>query len=144
MWRSRPSANIVVANMQWWEKRRKNFHLFLSELTIEEIAQGDSEAVEKRLQFIDEIPILQLNKEIMDLGNEIIVQHALPPKAGDDAIHIAYAAVYNIDFLLTWNCRHIANEVKKASIARLIESKQYKSPFLLTPQAFMEIENERQ
>ena len=104
---------IVLAQRQitreWWRDAAKSFDLFVSDLVVSEIGHGDSLAANARLEAVASIPILGLDAESEALTQRLLKIAALPPKAQDDALHIAVATVNGMDFLLTWNCTHIAN-----------------------------------
>jgi predicted nucleic acid-binding protein len=139
---ARPSRDLIVAAHQritdeWWEKRRNHFQLYISSLVVEEAEQGDKEAAQKRLQILQDIPLLKWNSEISDLADQFVKQKALVEKARDDALHIATAALYHLDFLLTWNCRHIANEEIQKKIAKICAEMGYEMPRICTPQTLI-------
>lgn len=110
----RPSNNLILmANFEitrrWWETRSSQFSLYISQVVLDEAAQGDSEIAIKRLEILQNLPVLELNEAIQDLAAQFLTKSNLPSKASDDAIHIATATVHGLDYLLTWNCKHIAN-----------------------------------
>ncbi|MCP4696806.1 MAG: type II toxin-antitoxin system VapC family toxin, partial [Gammaproteobacteria bacterium] len=110
----RMSRDLIVAGHQqitqeWWETRKPGFELYGSQLLIKEAGAGDKEASQKRLAVLADIPLLELNREVGNFGGLLISGNVLPPKAVEDAIHIAVATVHSMDYLLTWNCNHIAN-----------------------------------
>ena len=134
-----PSRNLLAAawqslTVEWWKKRRKLFEVFVSELVIEEAGRGDSEAAERRLKAIEGIPLLKLTDSAVELSKKLISEGALPTKATDDALHIALSAVHNIDYLLTWNCRHIDNAEMKPLVRSVIIANGYNYPEICTPQ----------
>jgi predicted nucleic acid-binding protein len=134
-----PSRNILAAawqslTVEWWEKRKNFFEVFVSELVIEEAGRGDSEAVARRLEAIKGIPLLKLTDSAVELSKKLISEGVLPVKAADDALHIALSAVHNIDYLLTWNCRHIDNAEMKPLIRSVIITNGYNYPEICTPQ----------
>ena len=138
----KPSRNILSIAWQsltaeWWEVHRKEFGLFISELVLEEARRGDSEAAAKRLEVLEHIPILDLNDQVLKLAKELIAEEALPAKAADDALHISAAVVHNMDYLLTWNCRHIDNAETKPKIREIITRKGYHYPEICTPQELL-------
>lgn len=109
-----PSRDLVIAAHQqvtrdWWEARRRNFELRISQFVLDEASSGDESASEARLQSLDGIPLLDVTESARELAEQILRAGAVPSKAALDAGHIAVAAVHGVDFLLTWNCRHIAN-----------------------------------
>ena len=120
---SRPSKNLIVAAHQristdWWEQRRYRFWCCVSEIVMGEISVGDEEEVPKRLEIVKDLPILSATEEAEFLTDIIIQKGIIPKKAGTDAAHIAIAAAHKVDYLLTWNCKHLAN----AQIVRRIRT----------------------
>lgn len=143
---ARPSRDVVInANQQlaqeWWENRH-NFDLLVSELVVDEISKGESLMVQKRLDLIQDIPLLDFNDEARDLAKEILRQNVLPPKATLDVFHIAVTVVHKIDFLLTLNCKHIANAFIFRRIEKICSEFGYETPIVCTPQGILEKENE--
>jgi len=118
---ARPSRDVRVAawqqlTAQWWEEARNQYDLFTSELTLLEAAAGNAEAAERRLGSLKEIAQLAIDEEARDLATRLISQGGVPAQAEADALHIAISAVHRIDYLLTWNCRHIDNATRKPMI----------------------------
>ena len=74
-----------------------------------EAAKGDHDAVQSRLEILQELPVLEIEQECVEIADIFFSKASLPEKARDDALHVAIATYYKIDFLLTWNCRHLAN-----------------------------------
>ena len=109
----------------------------MSDLVYDEISRGDSETAAKRLRVIEDILVLEMNEETNRLAEEIIRCHGIPRKAIGDAGHVACAAVHDINYIMTWNCRHIANEFRKPLIERLIRDRGFKPPVLTTPQLLL-------
>lgn len=114
--RARPSRDVVnLAHQQvtqeWWERHRRGFNLYVSELVLYEISRGDVAAAESRLDLVRGFPVLRITGEARTLADRIFGATRLPDKAAPDALHVALAAVNGMDFLLTWNCTHIANGV---------------------------------
>ncbi|MBN1515709.1 type II toxin-antitoxin system VapC family toxin [Candidatus Sumerlaeota bacterium] len=110
------TAGWQQVTMQWWDECRCEYDLFTSELVIAEISAGDEEAVERRLRAMDGINELPIDDAVETLAEELIKRGALPNTAQADAIHISVAAIQEIDYLLTWNCRHINNAAMKPAM----------------------------
>jgi predicted nucleic acid-binding protein len=109
-----PNNNLITASnalitQNWWDTRRQNFVLYISEVVLEELARGDQKIAIKRLDLVNDLPLLEINETVEKLAQEFLIKSNLPPKATDDALHIALATFYQVDYLLTWNCKHIAN-----------------------------------
>lgn len=136
---ARPSRDLIVAahqevTRQWWESRRLQFDVYVSQLVVDEAQGGDIEAARKRLEAIRDIVNLAVTEEAIELAESLTEEHALPAEAGADALHIAVATVNGLDFLMTWNCRHIANMELLPAIRRTVEGHGYELPWICTPE----------
>lgn len=135
---ARPSRDVRVAAWQqitseWWDTARKDYEIFTSELTIVEASGGNPEAAERRLAVLREIPELKIDEEVQQLAELLISMGGIPPFAEADALHVAVAAVHRMDYLLTWNCRHIDNATKKPIIRSICIGAGYPYPEICTP-----------
>jgi hypothetical protein len=135
---ARPSRDLRVAAWQqitseWWDTARKDYEIFTSELTIVEASGGNPEAAERRLAVLREIPELKIDEEVQQLAELLISMGGIPPFAEADALHVAVAAVHRMDYLLTWNCRHIDNATKKPIIRSICIGAGYPYPEICTP-----------
>jgi hypothetical protein len=140
---ARPSRDMVIAahqelTRQWWTTRTGAFNLFVSELVRLEAGKGDAEAADKRITAIDEISILRTSEEAIVLADQLVSGGPIPSEAMADALHVAIAAVHGIDFLLTWNCAHLANAVHRHRLEAVIEGAGYTCPVICTPEELME------
>lgn len=139
-WRSREI--VMAANQEltheWWSNRRTEFDLFVSQLVITEASAGDAEAAQRRLDVLRQFPKLDITVDVEALAGDLMVGIPLPPKAKGDALHIAVAAVNGIDYLLTWNCTHIANATLRTQIEDVCRSAGYEPPIICTPQEMLE------
>lgn len=138
----RPSRDLLVAAHQaitreWWESRRSNFDLYVSELVVQEVRAGDALLAGQRLEILRDVPILPASSEIMKLAEDLIAEGPIPRKAAGDAVHIAVATAYGCEYLLTWNCPHIANAELHRAIRRVVERYGYDVPSLCTPEELM-------
>jgi predicted nucleic acid-binding protein len=139
---ARPSRDLIVAAQQqvtreWWENRRFQFEMYVSQLVIQESKDGNEEAASKRLEILENISLLDLRVEAVELAEKYVCPKALPQKASEDALHIAIAAIYGLDYLLTWNCKHIANAEIQKEIARVSFEEGYELPIICTPYELM-------
>lgn len=105
--------------------------LFLS--YIAEASQGHPEAAQRRLKSLENIPELTIDREIGELASSIMAGGGIPVSSEADALHVAVASVHRIDYLLTWNCRHINNASTKPIIRRLCEDAGFICPEICTP-----------
>jgi len=140
---ARISRDLKIARMQritsrWWNSWRTQFDIYVSHLVVTEAQAGDRHAAERRLSVIERYPRLPKSSESEALKNQLIGQCGLPRPAADDARHVALAAVNKIDFLLTWNCYHLANPQAADKIAAICRSEGYTCPVLCTPEQLME------
>ena len=145
---ARSTNNVVAAARQevtqtWWATRRDAFALFVSELVLEEAADGDPEAAERRLAIASRLPLVNVTERALVLAPELQALARLPARAGADALHIALAAVHGMDYLLTWNLRHIANAELRPRLERACRIHGYRPPILCTPDELMGESNER-
>jgi hypothetical protein len=139
---SRASRDLITAahqqvTQEWWRDRRPHFETFVSQLVLDEAAAGDREAASRRLELLRDLPLLEITPEIADLAAALIAHVPLPRHAGADAAHIATAALHGMDFLLTWNCTHIANAELRPRIERVCRDRSSKVPILCTPDELM-------
>lgn len=139
---ARPSNNLLAAAWQrvtidWWDTQRNRFDLFASEIVVEEAGKGDNIAAARRLKVLDEISLLSVTDEVVRFSEAIIRAGAIPRKAIGDALHVALSAVHGVDYLLTWNYRHIDNAEMKPLIRRICRENEYGYPEICTPQELM-------
>jgi hypothetical protein len=137
--RQRPAAQVVAAarqilTRQWWEQERANYDLVTSQYVIDEASAGNATLVAERLQNLQGVSLLSLDAEIGAIANEIMARAILPPKAEFDALHIAVAAYHGVDYLLTWNCRHIANARILPHIQQVLNDLAQFVPIICTPE----------
>jgi hypothetical protein len=135
----------VAANQQttrdWWDNHRERYDLYVSRFVVYECSQGDPVAVRERLTYLEGIPLLQVPTEVDSLAESLLASVPLPEKAATDALHITAAAVNGIQFLMTWNCRHIANPSFRPGIERVCLDSGYEAPVICTPQELLEIDD---
>jgi hypothetical protein len=141
---ARPSRDLVTAAHQqltseWWSSRRAAFRLHVSELVIQEAGDGDADAAQQRLVLLAGIPVIAASAEALELAKALVSNRIVPTAAEADALHIAIAATSGMDYLLTWNCRHIANAQIRARIEAFTRQRGIEPPILCTPEELMEI-----
>jgi predicted nucleic acid-binding protein len=135
---SRPSRDVRVAawqeiTSQWWQQERGTYRLFTSELTLVEAGGGDADAAGRRLEQLKDIPILAIDDTAKQMAIQLIEKGGIPEESQADALHIAIAAVHGLDYLLTWNCRHINNAAAKPLIRSICAVAGYPFPEICTP-----------
>jgi len=138
----RPSRDMLVATHQqvtreWWERRRPEFEVFASQLVATEAGGGDEDAAKRRLDVLRDLPYLVLTSEAMSLGREFVRRGPVPAEAADDALHIALATMHGMDYLLTWNCAHIANAEMRYALSEVCLSLGHDLPVICTPEELL-------
>jgi hypothetical protein len=134
-----PSRHPVTARNQrltheWWNTRRQDYALYTSETVRDEVADGDPNMAERRLALLTGVGLLLPRDDVALLASEIQTRIRLPARAATDAFHIAFAAIYEAEYLLTWNCKHIANPALKPRLAQACRLRGVELPVLCTPQ----------
>ncbi|MFM5981762.1 MAG: type II toxin-antitoxin system VapC family toxin [Sphaerospermopsis kisseleviana] len=135
---ARPTDNLIVAanvkiTQDWWNEYRRSFMLYASEIVEDEAGKGDPEMASQRLNLLQSLMLLELTEEAFELSQAFLSQSNLPQKAFNDALHMALATVYNLDYLLTWNCKHMANAQIQRKLARISSDLGYVLPVICTP-----------
>ncbi len=141
---ARPSNDLRVAACQnitfdWWEKQRENFELYISEFVIIEASRGDKNAAELRLAALDTLTQLKITEKTKILAKKFIAEEALPIKAEMDAFHVATAVTNGIEYLLTWNCSHIANAIMYPKINQICRLSGFEPTIICTPSELSEV-----
>lgn len=139
-----PSRDLIVASHQqltkdWWRTRRNEFELCISQFVLDEACAGDMEAAQERMAILDPLPLLDISDAVAKLASAILQSGVIPPKAARDAAHIAVSAVHGIDFLLTWNCAHIANAQIIKKLQAICAHHGFPCPVICTPEELMGI-----
>lgn len=143
---SRPSLNLLQLarqelTRQWWDSQRQQFDLFTSQLVLDEAADGEMAKAAERLQLLAGIPLLLLTEPVRALAEQLVSSGILPTVASRDAFHIAAAGVHRMDFLLTWNCKHIANPFIADQLHACFSAAGVHLPVICTPQQFSTDDN---
>lgn len=140
---ARPSRDLIVAGHQqithdWWDSQRGRYELCISQLVLQEAGDGDPQAAKERLDLLAAMTLLAVEEGAVVLAEDLVRAGALPEKAENDALHIAIAAFHRIPYLLTWNCRHMANATMRPLIEKICASKGCQAPIICTPEELME------
>ncbi len=139
---SRTSRDLVTAARQqltteWWETKRKQYVLFVSQPVISEASDGDQKAAQKRLSAIKKVPLLDVTEEAVSFAKFLVDEVPFPENAALDALHIAIACAHEMEFILTWNFKHIANATIRSKLEVLAHSKNFKLPVICTPEELL-------
>jgi len=140
-----PSSDPLYAARQqmtyeWWRSAAERFELFISEYVLEEIGQGDADAARRRFEYVDGLPVLNSSDDVEQLVDEYAVRLQLAGRGQGDVPHFAFAVAYEMDYLITWNCRHIANGeiVRRLRNANLELGRQ--TPLIVTPEELLPLD----
>jgi hypothetical protein len=124
---------------QWWESERQDFLLFISATVLKEVRRGDPTYAAARAARLAGVPLLGDLPEATELAKRLLRDEIIPAVAADDATHVGLAAAHQMDFLLTWNCKHINNHNIRARIQRACEAVGLACPDICTPAELMKL-----
>ncbi|MBX3176254.1 MAG: type II toxin-antitoxin system VapC family toxin [Candidatus Hydrogenedentes bacterium] len=135
---ARPSRDIVVAGHQaltheWWELHSSRFRVCISGFVLREARRGNPNAARARLERAAGLPLLEIDEETLRLSRRIIESGIISERAEMDAAHVAVAMRHAVEYVLTWNCKHIANAAIQRRLARLATEEGYELPTICTP-----------
>jgi hypothetical protein len=138
-----PARDLVVAAHQqvtrdWWERRRNRFRCVVSSVVIEEVSLGDPSEVKKRLDIVRPLDVLAASTDAEDLTQAMMDAGVFPERAVRDAAHIAVAAVHGVQYMLTWNCRHLANAQISRRVRKVCDAQGFEIPHICTPEELLE------
>jgi hypothetical protein len=123
----------------WWPNAFARYDFFESSIVADECSAGNADAATERLEIVNSLAFLPLSSLVDELAAELIRKHAVPVTEPRDALHIAVSAVNGIEYLVSWNFKHIVNPNTRARIERVCESCGYASPMICTPDELLEI-----
>lgn len=140
---ARPSRDLRVAahrqiTAEWWDSRRHEFLLCLSQLVVEEASAGDPTVASRRVGYLADLTLLELSDASLALAEKLVADGAVSAVASEDALHIAVAAVHGIHYLTTWNCKHIANAATRSRSELVCNDAGYDMPVICTPEELLE------
>lgn len=137
--RSSNERHVLVRQedaIRWWDEYSRHFELFISQAVLDEAGQGDPAAAEQRLEMLQGLPLIPITVDVIRVARELLDRSLLPEKASADALHVAAAAVGGVEYLVTLNCRHIANAHMLPRIYQTLEELGVPRPLICTPQEF--------
>ena len=139
---ARPSRDLVIAGHQavtaeWWNERRLRYDVYVSPLVVEEISAGDASAAEERLRVITDIPSVTIAAEAESLASALLAANEVPANSARDALHVAIAATQGMDYLITWNFRHINNASTRTMAVNVVSDFGLVCPVLCSPEEHM-------
>ena len=145
--RARPNSHVVSAARQlltqrWWNEERHNYQLVTSQYVLDEASKGDPQLAAERVTALAGIPLLEISDAIPTLADHLLASAILPANARLDALHICAAAFHRLEYLLTWNCTHIANARILPRIGEALRSLGHELPVVCTPEEMVDDEIE--
>jgi predicted nucleic acid-binding protein len=140
---ARPGRDLIAAAHQeltreWWQRAESEFDLYASRLVVAEAQLGDPDAAAARLLALEPITLLSETAESRALASKLLAAGGLPKKAASDALHIAVATVHGMDYLVTWNCKHIANARMLRFVTQTCRAANFEPPVICTPEELLE------
>lgn len=140
---ARPSRDLVVAAHQqitreWWDSARNRFHLYVSAAVLDEIRLGDQEYAARRMEIVADLDVLAFSADVEELIRAYHHRLGLVGSAAVDLPHFAYAVTYNMDYLVTWNCKHIANGQVIRRLSLVNGELKRPTPVIVTPEVLLE------
>jgi predicted nucleic acid-binding protein len=127
---------------QWWDDAPAKYELLTSPAVINELSAGIPERSELRLSLIRDLPLLPIEQAITEIAATYVQQKVMPADPTGDALHLAIASFHKCDFLVTWNCAHIANANKFGHIRRVNSMLGLFVPALVTPLELLGVDHE--
>jgi predicted nucleic acid-binding protein len=128
------TAAHQAATRRWWDEERDKYRLFVSRVVLDEIAQGKTDLAQRRIALLKDVPLLIIDDAIGELADELHAYLRLPQSADNDAMHLAVACHYRIDYLLTWNMKHLASGRIRREIERFHDERGVFVPVICTPE----------
>jgi len=142
---ARPSRDIVIAGHQqvtyeWWSTCLERFDIVASQLVVQEASAGNQEAARERLRLLDTMALLETTEDALTLARDLVNSGAVSQESVEDALHIAVAVTNGVEYLVTWNCKHLANATMRARIEAVCRSAGYEPTIICTPEELLEVE----
>lgn len=140
---ARRSRDIIIAahqeiTLEWWEKALPSFEPFVSQIVYDEVSRGDPKSAQKRLEAIQKINVLEITPDAAELAKLYYRALNIPEKAINDAFHLALAVYHGMDYMVTWNCTHIAAGRVISIVQNINDECGYQTPIICTPEELME------
>jgi predicted nucleic acid-binding protein len=144
---ARPSMNVIQASRQastraWWDGGRSGFDLFTSQEVLQEARLGDVDMAGRRLELLSALPKLELSEEVGLLARKLIQAGLVPEKAASDAVHIAVASVHEMNYIVTWNFKHIANPYTRDRLRMVVSEAGFHLPVMCSPEELIQYDED--
>jgi hypothetical protein len=144
---ARASMNVIQASRQastraWWDGGRSNFDLFTSQEVLQEAKQGDADMARQRLELLLPLPKLSLTDEVGTLALKLVQAGLVPEKAASDAVHISVASVHQMNYIVTWNFKHIANPYTRDRLRAVVADAGFRLPVMCSPEELIQYDED--
>ncbi len=136
--RSLFQAAKQTATREWWDGGCSGFMLVTSMETVKEVGKGEDGMAMERLELLAGIPRLPMVDEALQMANELLTKGIVPAKAASDALHIAVASLHRIDYLVTWNFKHIANPFIQDRLRKAVRDTGFELPIMCSPEELLQ------
>lgn len=142
---AKPSRDVVIAGHQqstreWWEAKKQKFRVVASQLVLQEAGKGDMQAIQRRLDILKEVELLEITSDATALARASIENGVFPETSFEDALHVAVAVVNGCKYLVTWNYRHLVGAGVRARIEAFCRDEGYDPTIICTPEELLEDE----
>ena len=131
-----------IVTRRWWEEERHNYQMVISQHVLDEVSAGNPTLAAERLACLNDVPVLESPPAVALMAERLLASALLPAKARLDALHICTAAFHRLDYLLTWNCAHIANARTIPRIRNILSELGYDLPVVCTPEEMIDDPND--
>jgi predicted nucleic acid-binding protein len=127
-----------AATIRWWKEKREDYEVFISSVVIEEIQKGKTDLSKERLKLVADLPRLELSPDVKKLAESLKKKLVLPTRAETDIVHVAIACHYAMDYMLSWNMKHIVNGQVIRDLTHYCDETQTSMPIICTPYELLE------
>ena len=144
---SRPSSNLIIAAHQqitreWWQTASQRYQMVISDVVLAEASAGDPAMAQQRMAILANLPSLPPSTDAAELAENYDRVFRFPVNLKTDLLHLAYAVIYGVDYLVTWNCAHLANPHIVRQVERINQFQNRQTPLIITPEDMLEWEKE--
>ena len=131
-------AGRQTVTRQWWPSAITRYRFFVSKVVADECAAGDPDAAKERLVVLDSLEFIAASQSVDELARKLIAEFAVPKTEPRDAVHISLAAVHGLEFLVSWNFKHIVNPPTRSAIERVCRDAGFVPPMICSPDELVE------
>lgn len=131
-------AGRQTVTRQWWPSAVEKYRFIVSKVVADECASGDPEAAAERLAVLESLEFVATSPQVDELARQLIDRFAIPKAEPRDAIHISLAAIHGLEYLVSWNFKHIVNPTTRSAIERVCRDAGFVPPIICTPDELME------